>query len=643
MQNYTIVSLDVAHLEEICQDVREQYEKGIATMALFMVKLVPEGDPVIDKATLAAKKFVLFRDRLAEMGLRAGILVQCTIGHGYPLNQMFPFQRLINLKDGAAQNVVCPADEGAKRYFEEQFAILAALHPAVIMVDDDFRLMYRAGVGCACPLHMEAVRQRIGKKIGREELFSILTSPAHPRKKEYAEHFTETQRASLLEAARAMRRGIDRVDPRLPGVFCCVGSTTEFGGEIGAILAGEGNPVTVRINNGNYSPEGARHILRQVVSRCAIQASVLRQSGVDVILAETDTCPQNRYSTGAQSLHSHFVASLLEGLAGAKHWITRLGNFEPASGKAYRKKLAQNRGFYEAVSALAAEARWDGCRLPLAEKVEFDFNEPWAAPSNAWGCSVFERFGFPVYYSSEAGGVACLEGSLSAFRDEELREMLCRGALVASDAAAELCRRGMGEYLGVSVRPHEGLPISGEITVEGGSMNAQVHSMEIVPEREGVRVLSHAYHLKDGVEKVLLFPAVTLYQNPMGGRVAVFSGTPNAAFHYTTAFSFLNETRKAQIREILSQMGALPVAYASDEEVYVKTGLLPTGERVCALFNIGLDPIFETALFTEQCPVRIERLTSEGKREEVAFRKEGDTVVLDLPLFTLEPQILFLQ
>ena len=270
MQNYTIVALDVSHLEEICLDVKEQYEKGIATMALFMIKLVPEGNPVIDKASLEAEKFILFRNRLAELGCTAGILVQCTIGHGYPLNQMFPFQRVVNLSDGKEQNVVCPADEEARRHFEEQFAILAQTRPAVIMVDDDFRLMYRGGSGCACPLHMEAIHRRLGKKVGREELYSVLCDRAHPLKAEYTEQFVQTQRESLLETARAMRRGIDRVDPRLPGVFCCVGSTTEFGGEIGAILAGEGNPVTVRINNGNYTPEGARNILRQVVSRCAI-------------------------------------------------------------------------------------------------------------------------------------------------------------------------------------------------------------------------------------------------------------------------------------------------------------------------------------------------------------------------------------
>ena len=166
MQNYTIVSLDVAHLEEICLDVKEQYEKGIATMALFMVKLVPEGNPVIDKASLEAEKFILFRNRLAELGCKAGILVQCTIGHGYPLNQMFPFQRVVNLSDGKEQNVVCPADEEARRHFEEQFAILAQTRPAVIMVDDDFRLMYRGGSGCACPLHMEAIHRRLGKKVG---------------------------------------------------------------------------------------------------------------------------------------------------------------------------------------------------------------------------------------------------------------------------------------------------------------------------------------------------------------------------------------------------------------------------------------------------------------------------------------------
>ena len=268
MKLFTIMALDTLHIGEICEDIRAQYENGVADCALFVVKLVPEGDPVIDKASIEAEKYILFRDRLGEMGIKCGILVQCTIGHGYQLDHMFPFQRVVDLDGGEERFVVCPEDGSARAYYKDQLAKLASLKPEVIMIDDDFRLMYRPGKGCGCPLHMEMFNEAAGVSLTRGELFGILKDTKNEKRKEYTDIFVETQRSSLLKTARAMRDGIDSIDLTIPGIFCSVGHTTEFGAEIAKILAGKGNPSVVRINNGNYTPEGARYLSR-VSYRCA--------------------------------------------------------------------------------------------------------------------------------------------------------------------------------------------------------------------------------------------------------------------------------------------------------------------------------------------------------------------------------------
>ena len=105
----------------------------------------------------------------------------------------------------------------------------------------------------------------------------------------------------------------------------------------------------IRIS-GNYTPAGARGQSYKAY-RAAVQ-KIHMGDKVDTILAETDTCPQNRYSTSANSLHTHFVISILEGAAGAKHWITRLRDFEIESGKRYRTTLAKYSGFYETLSGI---------------------------------------------------------------------------------------------------------------------------------------------------------------------------------------------------------------------------------------------------------------------------------------------------
>ena len=66
----------------------------------------------------------------------------------------------------------------------------------------------------------------------------------------------------MVAAAKAMRAGIDSIDPTIPGSFCCVGNNAEFAYEIASVLAGEGNPVVVRVNNANYTAGGARFISR---------------------------------------------------------------------------------------------------------------------------------------------------------------------------------------------------------------------------------------------------------------------------------------------------------------------------------------------------------------------------------------------
>ena len=120
MYLYSIAPLDTVyeHLEEICQDIKVQYEKGIATCALMCMTLVPEGDPPIDKVGIYLEEYDRVKNRLAELGFECGILVQASIGHGSALNHPNPFQRYTNLTDGKETNVCCPYDEGFRAHFK---------------------------------------------------------------------------------------------------------------------------------------------------------------------------------------------------------------------------------------------------------------------------------------------------------------------------------------------------------------------------------------------------------------------------------------------------------------------------------------------------------------------------------------------
>lgn len=643
MYNYSIMPLDTDHLDEICQDIGQQFRSGVTSCALFMMKLVPEGNPPIPKAEMLCEKFDLFREKLHRENIPCGMLLQASIGHGYALDQMFSFQPYTNLSDGATLNIVCPEDTGFQEYIRHATQVMASHHPDLIMVDDDFRLIgARAGKGCACPRHMAEFNRRAGTQLSREELWNRITNPAPEFDRDRNIH-VQNQVDSLLTAARAMREGIDRIDPSLPGAFCCVGKACEGAAEIAAILAGKGNPVIVRINNGNYSPAGARYFSR-AMSRAATQIAVLNgQHPIDVILAETDTCPQNRYSTGAQSLHAHFTGTILEGAAGAKHWITRLSSFEPGSGKAYRKILARHVGFYQALSDLVPTLRWAGCRLPLSSKPDYGFISH--GDTYSWSHNVLERLGIPLFFSAETSSTTFLDNRTDQlFTDEQLQDMFRGTVFVDGPAAESLTQRGMDHLLGVRATRWTGANPSGEyLPINGNICSTQVEPRELMPIAPGVHSESTTYHLENGTERKPLFPGVTSYSNPLGGVSVTFCGKTDTQFHYTQAFSFLNESRKLQLIDLLKRYGELPLYYPGDAEVYLRAAYLPDDSLFCGFFNIGLDPLDEIELVCDRPVSQVKMLLPDGSQAACDFAVTDHVLRIFQPAYTLNPVILFLK
>ena len=412
LQNYSVMPLIPEKIGEICDDIERQVKERICSVPLFMMTLVPVGTPPRKEAEYLCESFDLFRDRLAERGIAAGILVQASLGHdGRHLPEPSPFTKLVRLSDGVSPEICCPADPAFRAHFRAVFRTLASHRPSVIMLDDDFRLMARPGRGCACERHLAEFNRRAGTALTREQLWEHISEKGanDPLTKIYI----QTQIDSLIDCVREMRAGVDEIDPKIPGAYCTCGNSCEGAAEIASILAGEGNPSVVRLNNANYTSPGARFLSRPFL-RAAYQREALG-GRADVLLAETDTCPQLRYSTSASMLHAHFSGSILEGARGAKQWITDLENADIRDGEAYRRILAKYAGFYEALADLEKDVTPVGCRIPLSSEPSYYYSKDLLyQPSNgaffkhAFAQNVLERLGLPLYFSSKAGGVAFL-------------------------------------------------------------------------------------------------------------------------------------------------------------------------------------------------------------------------------------------
>ena len=647
MKLFTMMPLMKDHIDEMCDNIADQYARGIANEALFIMTLQPEGDPASDKAAEYCKTYDIYAEKLKSRGLKCGILAQSTIGHGVMLTQKPNMQPLVSLSDGKETHTICPYDENFRDYIEKTMATLTKRNPTTLMVDDDFRLFARGSRGCVCPRHLAEIAKRAGRSYTREELIEAMNGEG-PEAQRIVDIYYDTQIDSLIGAAKVMRRGIDSVNPKQQGAFCLCGDTCEGVREIATILAGEGNPVIIRVNNSKYTAAGARGI-SSFISRAATQIAAL--DGVaNYFLAETDTCPHLRYSTSASSLHTHFTATILEGVAGCKHWITKNNNFEPKTGKAYRDKLAKYAGFYNKLAEIVPTVTWQGCRIPLTKdpiRPTAPLNK-FEAPSDdiAWAYCVLERLGIPLYFAKGNDGAIFFDGRRDEyFSDDEIKEMLSATVFMSSITAEKLIARGFGEYLGVDISPllPTDPPTRFERYANGERSSIQKKIRKLTPKDDTVEIHSEVYTMVNGTDPKPIFPAVTSYKNALGGTAIVFCGTPNTNFTYGEAFSYLCAPRKKQIISLMQKHGEIPVYYPDDAEVYVKAGKLPSGDIFCGFFNIGLDNLDEVTLVADRKITEIKMLTPDGEFKQVEFSVDDEGVItVPTPAEILHPVILCL-
>ncbi len=637
LYNYGITPLEENNFEQRCEDIIEQVKNGVITMPLMLMVLVPEGNPVWDKATKMAALYRRYSQALAKENVKCGILIQASLGHGYVITEN-PFQKVINLNDGAERFVCCPEDNAFLEHFSNVLKILAAEHPAVIMLDDDFRLLMRPGRGCACPLHMKKFNEESGLNLTRERLWEHLSKDEDD---EISRLYIRQQNDSLVKAATRFRDAIDSVDPNIQGINCTSGYICEASYLTNPIFAGKGHPTTVRLPNGIYAPFSNREF-SDLMIRTAVCGAKLKKEGVDLILAETDTIPFNRYAKSARYQHSQYTAAILDGCVGAKHWLTRTSAFEPESGKAYRKILAEHHGFYEALLPIAREIRWSGINHHFVEEKKFNFKKP--ASKYAFISKNIERMGLPFYFSDKVGGAVFLEDRIvDSMSDAEIEQIFEGSVFMTADAAAAVSARGYGRLIGVEIEEYTGETVLREsFTGELDMCCTKQNRLKLIKITDDeVETLSYNVRPDDGRAKILS-PAVTVLRRGDKKLSVIFCGDPEAAFTYREGFAFLNESRKAQLVSLLKEAGALPAYCIGDPEICFRAGFVGSTLVAC-VYELGIDPLDTLDLYIERKPSKIEMLKSDGTRAPLSFTDCGDGVYkINTRVESMYPIILFI-
>jgi hypothetical protein len=163
----------------------------------------------------------------------------------------------------------------------------------------------------------------------------------------------------------------------------------------------------------------------------------------------------------------------------------------------------------------------------------------------------------------------------------------------------------------------------------------------LTPRSEEVRVVSsYASGSKAGYETIA--PALTWFQNPLGGRVAVYGISLDDA---PLDWIFYNRKRKAQLVETLTWLasGVSPAFVETDRDVLLLHGKVRSeaGRQVACLFNLHPDTI-EQVRMTLPGPqaTHVERLALDGELEPIAFAQEGASTRCEVNAPTMEAVLL---
>jgi len=450
-----------------------------------------------------------------------------------------PGQHIVDC-EGHASDAVCPLDpDFVKRMTDGIAATCSAGRPFIVFFEDDYELMWHRGMnglgGCFCARHLAAFAERYGKRHSAAEIASAFrnrTAENEPMRRAFA----ETQKASLVQFARAIRSAIDGVDPTIRTCLCQSyrvdfdGDTTEA---IARALAGGTRPA-VRIYGAKYNNENNAVKLPQTLAHTAWSGATLPK---DIeLIHESDPYPHNRFFSAASFLGSEIACAFMCGVSDSYLYCSQYLD-DPFEDGGYADWFNRNRRRLEVVRDFRMKARPVGVRVSFAPKEHYLVREPVPGKKIDFltdGTYFLGKLGFP--YAAVGGDATMLSAqSIEQMSDDEVRRELSGGVLLDGAAALALSQRGFNDLMGVAPTSVERLPVTKErilpaagclrrgkcvncwlLDPVGGVEASVLLKLAPLPGAE-----TWAEYVGPGGEAVA--PSITYFKNALGGRVAVLS------------------------------------------------------------------------------------------------------------------------
>ncbi|NMP38249.1 MAG: hypothetical protein GX051_09070 [Clostridiales bacterium] len=352
MERY--VSVPLTHYSEKRDDILRQLEALEAKRVFLCTCRGLGSDDTLDAQLETIRDGIRF---FREKGYSVGIWLS-SLGHGGSLvgineqTNTEGFTRLTGITGEAPEDSFCPLDENFAEKYLSWISKLAKTGADMIMLDDDFRLSYRAGgFGCFCDKHIQLFCERLGETLTREQLAEKIYCAGQNK---YRDANLEIAGKTLRDFAKKIRATVDAVNPGMKLGACVCMSVWDADGidsiEIAKILAGKNAPF-MRLSGAPYwaaLPHGMgvfANRLGYIIELERMQAHWCRNEKIE-IMSEGDVYPRPRYNVPSAYLEGFDTALLADGKTDGilKYAIDYTSS--PVYETGYTLRAARNKSLY---------------------------------------------------------------------------------------------------------------------------------------------------------------------------------------------------------------------------------------------------------------------------------------------------------
>ena len=550
------------------------------------------------------------------------------------------FQSIIQEDGSKVKESPCPLDQEYRDTFSDYIATVVQIaRPFWINFEDDFHL----SGGCFCPLHLEEFAKRENRYYSREELRTIFlakTAESYRLRKAWG----ELRRDSLAGLAASVREKVDQVAPETRLCLCENVSQLERDGSTESVtqaFAGNTRPA-VRIHGPSYFSDTPQDIPRNTFNPLYQRQHLPNNFE---LIHESDSFPHTRFFMSSSKLKSLMTAAFAYGLDDSLFYINQyLEN--PLEEEGYREMYLEESSRFSALKLAVKGCFVDGCEI---------FREP--GTSSNW-VNITGRLGIP--YTSKGGKVKLVSGDIVEQMDEtEITGLLKGSVFLDGRAALLLCQKGFSDLIGAEISSREDTilpPFYEGIRNPENFANINNRLMYNVAWAFNKNNRDCFYQIKAlaGAEVVTEFlnsrnepfyPALTRFENRLGGRIAVMAYNLNDNYIITRSISLFNYSKKELIRQTIEWLGKEPLpvfvkdvpnafcifsrSKSNDYAIVVVTGL-----------NSDTFDSFSLDVAQEWADSKVQLLNGKGIWQTIEGKKQGRTITINEKLAVMNPVVL---